>query len=425
MRMLVAVFLICISALATELSLDKCLDYAQKSLEIKNTELDVEVSRREKKESLYNFFDIKASAGTGPSYTMSHNMETDTITQNSKYKNNVKAGLEASFSADLYNSYQISGKNIKSSLLEKEKALLDLKENVRETYLKALIAYEAFKVKKEKVSYSNFLYNEAKLKFELGTLPHSELLATKVDYSRAALDTLSAKTSYHNLIIDLLTIIDIEDDYKKITLKEDKTGFSEVGSIDELLTKGLANRVELKLYKNYITREKLRLNSLRYTWLPGVSADAEASLSRTDYLTYKIEDKEEDIDPSFGIDYNAGLALNWDITLSEFNSIDKQKLTVKKNENRYKKEVLKVKGEIHSAYNRLMQEKEGLTSVEKHIELTKENLAVAEKMFKIGNKAMSDYIKAKNDYIEALNLRIQSKLNYKIAYYNLMKVTGI
>ena len=72
----------------------------------------------------------------------------------------------------------------------------------------------------------------------------------------------------------------------------------------------------------------------------------------------------------------------------------------------------------------MINERENLKRLDKHIELAKRNLELADEMFRIGNRSIIEQIKAKNDYIDAEVNKIRSKYLFKIAVSNMYKTIG-
>jgi len=70
-----------------------------------------------------------------------------------------------------------------------------------------------------------------------------------------------------------------------------------------------------------------------------------------------------------------------------------------------------------------MQEQQ-LLQTRKHLELTKQNLELAEEMYRLGKKSLIEMVSAKNNYITAKQSNIDARYQYKIAYSELMKVIG-
>lgn len=407
-------------------TLEKCIETGLKNnLSLKQTDLDLENSELGVESAKNNFFSVSASASDKLSHSDS---DIDDINDYNTSQNRIEGSLSASatLSKALLEYYDKALINKEYYSVKKDDDRRNLIHEITRAYLNTIITQEDLKVKDEKTKLSKMNWDEAKLKYDIGNITKSDLLTSEVALSSDSLEVIKAKydiKTYKQSLINLLNI-DIMPD--EMELSYDFTAeIDDSYTLEDLLKQTEEQHPELVMVDKSLEMSKLMLSAEESTYLPSLGANMSVGGSRTDKFgdTWEgyIAGAESTTD---NINYSAGLSVTWDLTYSDFNEIDKQRVSLRKAEISLKQKESSLKNQVKVAYFDYLAAKEDLRRIDKHIELAKQNLDLANEMFRLGNKTITDQIKAKNDYISALYSKNRSIYNYKLAVVELLKATG-
>jgi multidrug efflux system outer membrane protein len=252
----------------------------------------------------------------------------------------------------------------------------------------------------------------------MGNMSQSDLLSFEVTLSEDTIDLKNKESALKKQKQNLLYLMhnQIKDEEFDIEYKEElDTTFNFVKK--DLIDEALKNRPDILKYQNYLGQQDLMLKMQYDNFLPSLSGDV--------YYNYtKYHDFNNDLfsNSSDGIKGNLTLSLN--LSYSNCNSIDKNKVELKKSKLSFESKVLEIKNDITSKLIDLQNQKNNLELADKHIELAEKNLELAEKLFAIGDKSVSDYLKARNDFISAKNRKINYLYSFIISKYDLYNSVG-
>ncbi|MDA3884867.1 MAG: TolC family protein [Candidatus Delongbacteria bacterium] len=395
---------------AVTFDLDQCLDFAEKnnkSIQISNYQKDISVMNV--KDARNRFFDV---------YGRDNNIFSMDDDENMNINFSTSVGVTGTLSSGLIHNYQYSGISSENSFLDHTNSVNSLRNQVTSAFFGVLIAKENLKLQKDKLEYSQKKFEEAKLRFDMGNMSQSDLLSFEVTLSEDTIDLKNKESALKKQKQNLLYLMhnQIKDEEFDIEYKEElDTTFNFVKK--DLIDEALKNRPDILKYQNYLGQQDLMLKMQYDNFLPSLSGDV--------YYNYtKYHDFNNDLfsNSSDGIKGNLTLSLN--LSYSNCNSIDKNKVELKKSKLSFESKVLEIKNDITSKLIDLQNQKNNLELADKHIELAEKNLELAEKLFAIGDKSVSDYLKARNDFISAKNRKINYLYSFIISKYDLYNSVG-
>ena len=406
---------------AKELTLEECLKIGeQNNLGIRSSRLGIESSENSVNSALDGFYGISISGKINPSLSDDYDTGTDLFK-----KNIINRTLSAfgNLSLGLIDNYKYSKTSLESSRLNHQNAINTLKYNIIQSFFTCIIYEEDLKVKKEKIEYSKLQYEQTKLKYDIGSLTRSDLLTAEVELSRDSLSIIGAISNLNIKKQNLINVINVNINFNDLELKYNDLDedLDKDFALTELINEALENRLDIKISKKNLELAELSLEKNYHdTFFPSLSTMVSTSWTKTDYFPenspFYINNDSKDI--------SASLSLDWNLSLSDYNSLDRGKVVVKQNKVYLDQKQQAVINEVKLSYLDLINQKENLDRLDKHIELAKQNLELANEMFKIGNRSIIEQIKAKNDYIGAVLNKITSKYQYKIAVSNMYKTIG-
>jgi outer membrane protein TolC len=416
--MRIIILLLAVSlANAVTFDLDQCLDYAEKnnkSIEISNYQKDI--SGMDVKDARNRFYDLSA----GGSYSLAGDDDDNLGTTLSS-----SIGVTGTLSPYLIHNYKYNKVSLDNTFLDYTDNVNNLRNYVTSAFFSVLIARENLKLQKDKLEYSQKKFEEAELRFSMGNMSQSDLLSFEVTLSEDTIDLKNKESELVKQKQNLLYLMhyQIQNDEFDIEYKEELDTVFDFNK-KELIEEALSNRPDIKQYKNYLNQQDLMLKMQYDNYLPSLSGALAYDYGITDILDY---DKTSPYGKPFegvsdGITGSLSLSLN--LSYSNCNGIDKNKVEMKKSKLSLESKILEVKNDITLKLLDLENDKNNLELADKHIELAEKNLELAEKLFAIGDKSVSDYLKARNDFISAKNRKINYLYSFIISKYDLYNSVG-
>ena len=402
-------------ASAVTFDLDQCLDFAEKnnkSIEISNYQKDI--SGMNVKDARNRFYDLNA----GGSYRLAGDDEDNMSTNLSS-----SIGVTGTLSSYLIHNYKYNKVSSANTSLDHIDNVNNLRNYVTSAFFSVLIAKENLKLQKDKLEYSQKKFEEAELRFSMGNMSQSDLLSFEVTLSEDTIDLKNKESALEKQKQNILYLMhyQIKNDEFDIEYKAElDTEFN--FNKQELIEEALNNRQDIKKYKNYLGQQGLLLKMQYDNYLPSLTGGVSYDYNNKDYLNYAGSFPPFDEGINDGISGNLTLSLN--LSYSNLNGIDKNKVEVKKSKLSLESKILEVKNDITSKLLDLQNQKNNLELADKHIQLAEKNLELADKLFAIGDKSVSDYLKARNDFISAKNRKINYLYSFIISKYDLYNSVG-
>jgi outer membrane protein len=411
MNKLTMILMIAAVLFGDPMTLDDCIRTAEKNnLDIRISETGKVISAHTLTDARNRFWDLSGSG----SYFINGN-DDDMLNSNLS----ASAKLSATVSPYLLHSYGSSKISFSSAELEHENVLSAVKNTIIRYFFQVLIAEEKLRLQNDIAEYSQKKFEEAELKFNMGNISRSDLLSFEVSKSSDLIDLKAAESSLRKAKQNIIFYMNENIDPDSLRLAHERSEITQEETFDEnaLIDEALNSRPDLAVQKNYLKQRELSLKMEYDNYLPSLTGSLGYDYS-------KVTDLENDTDfpATDGISARIGLSVN--LTYSGLNSIDRNKVEVKKSSLQLENKIESVKNEIRQKLIELENQKNNLDLAGKYVELAKENMDLADKLFFIGSKSATDYLQARNDYIKAKYQDINSYFNYITAKYDLYNSLG-
>lgn len=406
---------------AVTMTLEECFKQAlNNNISLKVNEIDQNLSENERKGALYNFYDLNGNYNGVYSYGK---ISTDAAPDLTNHDLNNKAGLalNARLGFGLIDNYKLKKLAVNSTDLATNKARFDLLQSVTEKFYDLASKKEELDMKKEQIELSRLQYEQEKLKLQLGNSTKSELFAAEVEYSADSLAIFTTETQVNQQKQILISLINSKESYQSFDISINKADLEKyepvVTGVENLITEALNSRADYIAQKNALAASQISLDIAKDKYLP----TATASLA-TDYMVNK--NLEDDV-LTKTFDYKASLGLSWSVDLlSDCNNVDRNKLIYQQSRLALENKENIISSEVKNVYLSVKMQEQQLLQSRKHLELTKQNLELAEEMYRLGKKSLIEMVSAKNNYITAKQMNIDARYKYKIAYSQLMNTIG-
>lgn len=395
---------------AVTFDLQQCLNYAEKNNKsIQISEYQKNISNMNVKDARNRFFDISAGGSYGITGDDDDNLGS-TLSSS--------VGVTGTLSPYLIHNYKYNKISSENSSLDLTDNLNNIKNYVTSAFFSVLIAKENLKLQKDKLEYSQKKFEEAQLRFSMGNMSQSDLLSFEVTLSEDTIDLKNRESDLVKQKQNLLYLMHYQ-------IQNDEFDIDYTSNLDttfdfnkkELIEEALNNRPDIKQYENYLNQQGIMLKMQYDNYLPYLSGGLSYDYS-------KSEDLKNDISFPASEGITGSLTLGLNLSYSDLNGIDKNKVELKKSKLSLESKILEVKNDITTKLIDLQNQKNNLELADKHIELAQKNLELAEKLFAIGDKSVSDYLKARNDFISAKNRKINYLYNFIISKYDLYNSVG-
>lgn len=337
-------------------------------------------------------------------------------------ENTVVAGLSLNqplfVGGALWNGYQISriGADISEAQLKTTENNVIV--SVIEAYYGVLFANSAVEVTKQALESAEANLEQVKKFFEVGKSSQFDVLRAEVQVSNYKPMVVSAKNQQQLAESNLRMVLGIDDDTE--FLFTDELEFTETPltetPLEELIEIAINNRPEVRTMKKREEIVERQVSLARASFMP--------SLFFSTSLQHQALKDEIDITrEDFYRSSSSSLSLSIPIFSGFKNSANLQKAKIAVKESKHQEESLYngIELEVKSAYFKLKESEENVSTQQKTIEQAKEAKRLAELMYSEGATTQLDVINA----ILALNQAImnyqKSLLNYNVAIANLKK----
>lgn len=301
---------------AVTFDLQQCLDYTEKnnkSIQISNYQKDI--ATMNVKDARNGFFDLSADG----SYSLTGD---DDDNLGSTLSSSV--GISGTLSPYLIHNYKYSKISSANSSLDLTDNISTIKNYVTSAFFNVLIAKENLKLQKDKLEYSQKKFEEAQLRFSMGNLSQSDLLSFEVTLSEDTIDLKNKESELEKQKQNLLYLMHYQiknDEFDIDYTSELDTGFD--FNKKELIEEALNNRPDIKQYENYVGQQNLMLKMQYDNYLPSLTG-------RVSYDYNKYEDLKDDLYSTSSDGISGSLTLGMNLSFSNLNSIDKNKVELKK-----------------------------------------------------------------------------------------------
>ena len=399
------------------LSLNDAMEYALKNRpDLQNAYLKTEIASNEV-DKLYALVSPKITSSFDVRYNSQlqtnvipagafGNPDTKKVQFGTKYNTSLGFDLQQALFDPTFKSVLGGAKaNIVGESLASKKAEIDVKFQVAQNYYATYLANIKLKVAQQNVNRTEKYYEDAKSRFENGTLLKNDLdrfyldlLNAKVTLSREINNVSLAKANLQNTIAaPINSNIVIKDSISSVKL--------------ELSTPNVVinpeTRIEFKQELNANKVAQFSINRYKFDALPKVNL----------YAFYGTQALRNNLDIFNGTAWNPynyiGLKVNFTIFDGSLrkNNVDQAKLQLKISENNLQNWKRVIANEQQSAYLNLQ-------NTYKSVEIAKDNLVLAEKLLQSNQDKFKEGTITNAELFNAEKTLIDTQSNYLSAIYD-------
>lgn len=297
----------------------------------------------------------------------------------------------------------------KASVAEEDDARRLLLRAVAYAYNDVQLAAAQQRIAIADMNYSADLLKDTQLKFEAGAVPLSDVLNFKIRYNNGESDLISAQYSYAANKYTLAALLGLADG----TIPDD-VSFPEMPSaegevlpdVSVFLDTALANRPDLRAYRETVESAKFSYWSSLCAFGPSVSADYSLSYGHQRGITRYL-------DGDFGRDssksqknvgtFSYGLSASWNLFeggKTYFNARASQ-AALAQAEYSLAELWISVITDVRSAYDNYITYLKQVKLFQKTFELTKQTRDLVEEEYKAGNAELTRLNEAQKDLVNA------------------------
>ncbi len=326
-------------------------------------------------------------------------------------------GLSREFSVQIYKH----NFNYEKQLEEDEARVM--MRAVAYAYNTVLLAIENKRIAEEDLDFQQSSLRDTRLKYEAGTVPLSDVLNFEIAANTAESNKITADYQYEIANYALAVLMGYPEGTFPKNLKfpsDFKTNFSELPSVDIYLDTALANRPDLKGYREQLEIAKYQMYQTWSAYSPTVNAYVNFGYGTT--LTRRKgwngtpgnqPNRTYSESPSFGY----GLTADWTIFngLIRENKIREYKANLAVAEFTVAAQWLTVVSEVRTAYANYVQSVRQTRLYEKTRELSAQQRDLVDEGYKAGNVELTRLNEAQRDLVEAETNLASSYINIQNA----------
>ncbi|MCM8833691.1 MAG: TolC family protein, partial [Candidatus Omnitrophica bacterium] len=257
---------------------------------------------------------------------------------------------------------------------------------------------------------------DAKKMFEQGIVTKLDVLKTEVVLKNIETKIIESENYLKLAKANLNFILNRSPDYQFevediLEVKEEKKDYN------WWIETGLKERKEIKSFEKIISISQKNIDIEKSNLYPQIYF----------FFNYNFERGTQSSFGKWDTNWNAGILLSYDIwnwgqTKDKIKKAEKEKEEI---ENQYKLLKNSIEIEIKNAYLNFIASENKIEESKKHIEVAEENLRVAELLYKEGLATTLDVIDAMTMLTEAKNSYYNALYEYKTAYSELERASGI
>lgn len=325
-------------------------------------------------------------------------------------------GLAREFSVLIYKhnyNYQ--------KLLEDDEART-MMQAVAYAYNTVLLAIENKRIAEEDRKFQESSLRDTRLKYQAGAVPLSDVLNFEIAVNSAETDLISADYQYETAIYALAVLMGYPEGTfpKELKFPSDfKTNFADLPSVDVYLDTALANRPDLKGYREQLEVAKYQMYQTWSAYSPTVNAYFNmgygTNFSRSKGWEGASHNGDSTYSESPSIGY--GLTADWTIFdgLIRENKIREYKANLAVAEFSVAAKWLEVVGEVRAAYANYVQSVKQTRIFEKTRDLSAQQRDLVYEGYTAGNTELTRLNEAQRDLVEAETNLASSYINIQNA----------
>tara|TARA_B100000214_G_scaffold77427_2_gene52226 strand:+ start:4309 stop:5640 length:1332 start_codon:yes stop_codon:yes gene_type:complete len=396
-------------------SLQDCIERSiEKNISIKQAEIDLIITKEDKKTAIGNFLPtINLGATHSWNAGLNQNITTGILENMTTRSGIVNANVGIDLFKGLQNIQQLYRSNL--SILANQYQLANMKEDiallVANSYLQILFNKENLTMQELQLNIANEELLFAKERLKSGIIPKVDVLAIEANVATMEQQLLSAKNNYILSKISLaqLLLLSIHDFEIKevVSLKENLTILNT--DVKTIYEAALTNRNDIKLAKTNLKIAKKDLSISKGALLPTLSGFYS-------YNSRVLFDTQISFSNQF--DLNAGENYGIQLSIPVFNNmynntiVRKSKLAVKKTEYALNQIKLDLENTVNQAYTDANGSFKAFQAAEKTLVAQKLAYEYAKERFNNGGLNAFNFLESRQRYESAQSELIKSKYDY-------------
>ncbi len=303
-----------------------------------------------------------------------------------------------------YYAMKISESNWDYQKMLDENDARTLMYSVAQAYNQVLLAIENKRIAEENRVFQESSLRDTQLKFDAGAVPLSDVLNFAIQMNNADSSMIQADYQYETAIYTLAVLMG----YPEGTLPDGilfpsdfKTNFAELGGVDVFLNKALANRPDLKAYREQLKIAQYQVYQTYGSYSPTVTADFSMSYGTGLSRMYGNYGTNHTYSETPSLSY--GISANWMIFngLTRYNKMREAQANVAIADYTVAAQWMTVVGEVRAAYSNYVQSVRQARIYEKIRELSAQQRDLVDDSYKAGNTELTRLNEAQRDLVEA------------------------
>ena len=332
----------------------------------------------------------------------------------------------------------LSLRKSKQDRISVEENLARARENVifntATSYLNVLVNKELLEIALENLEASNVQLNQTKAQVEVGARASVDLYNQESTVANNELSVIQRENQLRLSEVQLINRMQIDPRKKYEFVTPEISDASKllqesIPSLNNLISKALATRSDIKSEKASIRSQKISLDITKWSLLPTISANGLISSRYSDPYgfpdaTFSDQFLDQQVNKSFGLSFSFPIFQNW----NRMYNIASTRVQLKNARLNLENTKLTVTQEVTQAHNDFIAYSKQLESSEKALIASQKALETQQERYNVGastfielSQAQANYVSAKSDFTQAqYNLIFQQKL---LDYY-IGKLTG-
>jgi len=336
------------------------------------------------------------------------------------YKDNRGYGVNVDqiiFNAQVFNTIRAANSLLKSTKNEKKEQDNSIIFEVKNAFLRTLIAQQTLKVTEDTLNLAREYLNTTRVRFENGEASDYDVLRAEVEVKNLEYRFLKAKSLYETSLNYLKLLLGI-DPRKKIEIKGEIKFTEFKADLDRLIDTALNKRPLIKTIEFKEESLKHNLSAVKSEFLPSLALNFQDIANEKEAFAFNREEYEDY--------WTFTLRLSWPIFEGglRFFKVKEAKSQLQQIKLLKEKTISAIKIEIKDAIL-------DLGSARKEVEATKTNVEDAKRMYEIiyrryleGEASYLDILDARNTLLASQLNNLQALFDYNLSIVKLSYLTG-
>ena len=277
---------------------------------------------------------------------------------------------------------------------------------VAQAYNNVLLAIAQRRIAEENRKFQQISLKDTNYKFQAGAVPLSDVLNFEILMNSADGDLISADYTYDASLYALAVLMGYPEGTLPANVKfpiDLDLNFHELPAVEVYLDTALANRPDLKAYRNQLEAARYQLYQSYSAYSPTVSAFADLTFatSANRYRDWGYDRNHHSYVNTPSISY--GLTVNWTLFngFARYNTMREYQANVAVADYNVAAQWFTVVGEVRAAYANYVQMVRQTRLYEKNRELSKKQRDLVDEEYRAGNAELTRLNEAQRDLVKA------------------------